>query len=53
MQYLENIYNITSNRNEVSQDIQPYWTFRDDLTMIDGVAVRARELYHCNYSSRH
>ena len=25
-----------SSRNKVTQDIQTYWTFKDDLAMIDG-----------------
>ena len=29
-----------STKAEVQKDLQPYWTFRDEIAVIDGIAMR-------------
>ena len=31
-----------TGRNEIPQDMRPYWTFRDNLEVIDGVLMKGR-----------
>ena len=39
-----NIDSCLSSRVDVKQDIQPYWTFRDRLAIVDEVAMKGRKI---------
>ena len=33
-----------SFQDEVQKDLQPYWTFRDEIAIIDSIAVKGRRI---------
>ena len=40
----KNIRGWLEGRNEVLQEIRPYFTFRDDMAVIDGIILKGRQI---------
>ena len=32
------------HNDQIQQDIRPYWTFKDDMTVINGVIMKGRHI---------
>ena len=37
---------------KIQKDLQPYWSFRDEIAIIDGIAMKCRRISAC-YNTRH
>ena len=38
------LHNSPSSKFEVQEELQPYWSFRDEIVVIDGIAIKGKRI---------